>query len=81
MIKTITKEEFLKKYFEYTIFENYEEIPKILLDEIYVTEDSYDVATPFKEGGKDWLFEYIYKYQPRTGEILKNSGNLFGEWI
>lgn len=79
MIKFKKINEFIKENEEYTFFENVDEIPQDLEDAIYKASRNreYDVVTPFKEGGRDWLFEYVYKYQPLTGEILK-TGKLFG---
>ncbi|WP_156286469.1 hypothetical protein [Oceanivirga salmonicida] len=84
MIKPYTKQEFFKKYGNYTIYTKVEDIPQYIYDIMYnenVDDETYrgvfyDYITPL-EKGLDWLFEYIYKYQPKTGEILKNAKNLF----
>ena len=85
MMELITKEKFyelMEEYSEYIFWQKYEDISEnllqILKEDIYKNENSYDILTPFKEGGKDWLFEYLYKYQPRTGKILKENSKLFG---
>lgn len=85
MMELITKEKFyelMEEYSEYIFWQKYEDISEnllqILKEDIYKNENSYDILTPFKKGGKDWLFEYLYKYQPRTGKILKENSKLFG---
>ena len=85
MMELITKEKFYKlmeEYSEYIFWRKYEDISEnllqILKEDIYKNENSYDILTPFKEGGKDWLLKYVYKYQPRTGKILKENSKLFG---
>lgn len=85
MMELITKEKFyklMKEYSEYIFWWKYEDISEnllqILKEDIYKNENSYDILTPFKEGGKDWLLKYVYKYQPRTGKILKENSKLFG---
>ena len=77
-VQTITKDMFIDKHqAEYFFWEDIKDIPKEVEEGVFGGELADDVITPFKKGGKDWLFEYIYKYQPRTGAILKN-GVLFG---
>ena len=85
MMELITKEKFyelMEEYSEYIFWRKYEDISEnllqILKEDIYKNENSYDILTPFKEGGKDWLLKYVYKYQPRTGKILKENSKLFG---
>ncbi len=82
MMEIISKNEFIRENSEYIFWERYDEIAKNVLKtlktDIYDDKNSYDVLTPFKEGGKDWLLEYIYKYQPKTGKILKQKSKLFG---
>jgi len=85
MMELITKEKFyelMEEYSEYIFWQKYEDISEnllqILKEDIYKNENSYDILTPFKEGGKDWLLKYVYKYQPRTGKILKENSKLFG---
>ena len=92
MINSTTKKEFLKyelEYIkwkkenmkkieiEYITWKKYEDIPQFVKKDIIENQNSCDIVTPFKENGKDWLFENLYKYQPRTGKILKESGDLF----
>ena len=82
MMEIISKNEFIRENSEYIFWERYDEIAKNVLKtlktDIYDDKNSYDVLTPFKEGGKDWLLEYIYKYQPKTGKILKQKSKLLG---
>ena len=85
MMELITKEKFyelMEEYSEYIFWRKYEDISEnllqILKEDIYKNENSYDILTPFKEGGKDWLLKYVYKYQLRTGNILKENSKLFG---
>ena len=76
MINSTTKKEFLKSELEYIkwkkenmkkieieyiTWEKYEDIPQFVKKNIIENQNSYDIVTPFKENGKDWLFEYLYK--------------------
>ena len=62
---------------EYITWEKYEDIPQFVKKDIIENQNSYDIVTPFKENGKDFLFVNLYKYQPRTFKFLKKCGDLF----
>ena len=59
MMELITKEKFyelMEEYSEYIFWRKYEDISEnllqILKEDIYKNKNSYDILTPFKEGGK-----------------------------